>query len=148
MLYKTNLTGWYNSTPFSPAKTSKAGINLLFISIGVLGCYMFYRKDVILKLTPVYSNLEIKKKSEIIRSVAETFQWTNCESDGLNYFRFSLLRLFSMSVDLDIVILTNEKGFYINVTDMGKNWIFSWGSYQLWTDKIKNAIQTQLLKGQ
>ena len=149
LLYKTNLTQWYNSTPYSPSRSSRVEINLLFIAIGLLGIYMFYKKDEILRLTPVYSNLDIKKKSAIINTLISPFKLTPCKTDHINFREFYLIRgFFSLSMDLDIVILTDEKGFYINVTDMNKRWIFSWGTYEHWTTKIKSAIETELVKYQ
>jgi hypothetical protein len=66
------------------------------------------------KLVPVYSNLEIESKREIIKSLTQIFKWKYFETGNSNYFEFLYTKhLFGMSFLVNILI--DENGFYVNV---------------------------------
>jgi|GEM_PF-6113912 len=95
------------------------------------------------KLVPIISSLAKTKKIEIINDLKPTYSWSKLESRLEGEYRFLCYGKYN-KLSLEVTILIDEKGFYLNVMDIGRCNAMDFGYYQFITKKIKKIIEKKI----
>ncbi|MDN3656203.1 hypothetical protein QWZ08_11230 [Ferruginibacter paludis] len=110
---------------------------------GILLFYNLFNISKIRKFVSVLSTLPKNKKIEIISNLNPTYTWFKFDSKTEDEYRFYCYGKF-ITIILDVAIIIDENGFYLNVMDAGRCFPMDFGYYQFMTKKIKKIIEENI----
>ena len=127
-------------------------VNLTFIHICIsamvvviLLFYILFNINKIRNFVSILCILPKNKKIEIINNLHPTYAWFKFDSKTENEYRFYCYGKF-ITMTLDVTIILDENGFYLNVMDAGRCFPMDFGYYQFMTKKIKKIIEENINK--